>query len=74
MANKSNLFLYGGKFEDNILKDINIYKIESKQWYTIETGNMEFLMVKRLRPGITVVNDIVYLFGGERESAVSENS
>lgn len=70
MVNKSNLFLYGGKDEDHILNDIHIYKIESKQWYSVEASNAEFLMPKRLRPGICVVNEIIYIFGGERESSI----
>jgi len=52
------------------LNDIHIYKIESKQWYSVEASNAEFLMPKRLRPGICVVNEIIYIFGGERESSI----
>jgi hypothetical protein len=74
LANKSNLFLYGGKNEDFIFNDIHIYKIESKQWYNVETNLSELLISKRLRPGICAVNDIIYLFGGERESSVEEKT
>lgn len=58
--------MYGGKNEDFIFNDIHIYKIESKQWYNVETNNSELLISKRLRPGICVANDIIYVFGGER--------
>lgn len=31
-------------------------------------------MPKRLRPGVCVVNDIIYAFGGERESSFDEKT
>lgn len=30
-------------------------------------------MPKRLRPGICVVNEIIYIFGGEKESSVNDS-
>lgn len=66
MINKSNLFLYGGKNEDFVFSDINLYKIESKQWLSIDTNRLEFLISQRIRPAITVNNDVIYIFGGEK--------
>jgi hypothetical protein len=40
LISKSTIFLYGGKNEEYIFNDINIYKIDSKQWYSLDTYNL----------------------------------
>ena len=58
--------MYGGKNEDFVFNDIHLYRIESKQWSTVDTNRFEFLISQRIRPAITVSNEVIYIFGGER--------
>ena len=70
---RNSIVLYGGRYNQENLNDIHLYKIENKSWTQIEETSYDMKIPCRLKPALISHGEFIYLFGGERQTTSYHN-
>lgn len=63
---RSSIVLYGGRYQNENLNDLHIYRIDNKMWVQVDSNSYDLKISCRLKPALCSQGDYLYLFGGER--------